>query len=195
MVVVGVSLCGSIVYTIVLVARRDWREDGDWREDDSPWFWPILFSAVGLALLITSVAQAERRRVEKAARDIKSPTITNFEERKFLKEVLELKDLGVDTWIYKTNADGKLFLVGKGVGFPLSDGALLSSPLVRENRYVTVPQAQPTELFPSNSAKGSWIKLLTEDGPTMYYSLDPLTCSQVKIPGADETQAIPWPKK
>ena len=151
----------------------------------------LMLPVVCLITMATFADRAKRERVEKS----KLPTITNFEERKFLKEVLELKDLGVDTWIYKTNVDGKLFLVGKGVGFPVSDGALLSSPLVRETPFMTVPQAQPNELFTPDSAKGSWIKLLTQDGTRLYYSQDSLTCSQVRIPGADETIAIPWPKK
>lgn len=166
-----------------------------------------VFLSAGCDYTQPSADQVESARQEvlqaEAVRETGTPNITNFTERKFMKTLYELRDTGVTTWIYKMNVDGQHFLVGKAVGYPLSAAAQYSSPekysrLARSTgafEWQMTPQAEPNGLFMPSSAEGSWVMLMTTEGPKPYYSEDRLTGSPVRIPGGNETQCIPWGEK
>lgn len=146
--------------------------------------------------------QVEARKQEvvqlEAVRQTGLPNVVNFTERKFVKYLYELRDSEISTWVYKTNVEGRHILVGKGIGFPLSAAAQYSNPqkgeLRGDSRVIVLPQAEPNGLFMPASAEGSWVMVMTPDGPKPYYSEDRLTATPMRIPGADESQKIPWEK-
>jgi hypothetical protein len=101
------------------------------------------------------------------------PAIKNFQERKLLKMVLELRDqANLVTYTYLENMNptivhgytargGKLTYIGQTIGYGIPYATEYTNPQKVEYHsaggYVTLPQADPNGLFSPASAEGTWI--------------------------------------
>ena len=101
------------------------------------------------------------------------PAIKNFQERKLLKMVLELRDqANLVTYTYLENMNptivhgytargGKLTYIGQTIGYGIPYATEYTNPQKIEYHstggYVTLPQADPNGLFSPASAEGTWI--------------------------------------
>lgn len=90
------------------------------------------------------------------------PAITNFRERKLLKDILELRDQnGLVTYTYTwSDMAGKYAFFCDSVGYGIPYATQYTSP---EKPYVysanpmALPQADPNGLFSPQSAEGTWV--------------------------------------
>ena len=94
------------------------------------------------------------------------PSITNFRERKMLKDIIELRDQnGLVTYTYLISEQtGKLRFFGETIGYGIPYATQYTSPQKAQlyyggggNAYNVMPQADPNGLFSPAAAEGTWI--------------------------------------
>lgn len=99
------------------------------------------------------------------------PAIHNFQEKKQLKMIYELRDdAKTVNYAYLWNEfNGKLVFIGKCVGFGIPYSTQYSNPEKLEwlgsgHGAITIPQAEPNGLFMPSSSEGTWLMLLDPQG-------------------------------
>ena len=109
----------------------------------------------------TSMAEAQRQ--------VGMPNIVNFQQRKLMKMIYELcdkEDLICYAYI-KSDYQGKLFFIGKCIGFGIPFSAQFTNPekVVHQRKYNggsfgTLPQADPNGLFMPTSSSATWLMMI-----------------------------------
>ena len=92
------------------------------------------------------------------------PAIKNFRERKFLKDILELRDQdGLVTYTYIfSQMTGKFTFIGESIGYGIPYATQYTNPMKKENGFreeTPLPQADPNGLFSPSAAEGTWVLL------------------------------------
>jgi len=124
--------------------------------------------------------QAQEKMLQEGTAQTGMPGIHNFQERKLLKMILEMRDQeGLVTYTYmenmiptvvpgKTALGGKLTFIGVTVGFGIPYATQYTNPQKTEyasgHGYITLPQADPNGLFSPASADGTWILMKNPNG-------------------------------
>lgn len=107
--------------------------------------------------------------MSEAQRQVGMPNIVNWQQRKLMKMIYELADKeNLITYVYiKSDYHGKLFFIGKAVGFGVPFSAQFTNPekVVHENNYNggsfgTLPQADPNGLFMPTSSSATWLMMI-----------------------------------
>jgi hypothetical protein len=103
------------------------------------------------------------------------PAIKNFQEKRILKDILELRDNPkFNTYTYSEDMNGRLHLRCNSIGYGIPYATQYTSPQKIETwssgGYAILPQADPNGLFSPASAEGTWV-----------------LC---KVPGKDEVQPV-----
>ena len=120
----------------------------------------------------TTAAQQENLQKEAIA-EAGLPNIVNFQEKKLLKMIYELRDQAniVDYAYLYSQMTGKLVFLGKCIGYGIPYSTQYSNPekIINLNNSgygysgtqpSTIPEAEPNGLFPPSSAAGTWIMLI-----------------------------------
>ena len=114
-------------------------------------------------------AQQTALAMSEAQRQVGMPNIVNFQQRKLMKLIYELCDKeNLITYAYiKSDYQGKLFFIGKCVGYGIPFSAQFTNPekVVHENNYSggsygTLPQADPNGLFMPTSSSATWLMMI-----------------------------------
>lgn len=113
--------------------------------------------------------QAENTRLAlaEADRQIGMPDITNYTERKLARDILELRDKEITTYVYIVNLYGDLVYLGEAIGFGLPYSVQYTNPQRRDgllSNPITMPQADPNGLFMPEGLSATWIMLKGPDG-------------------------------
>ena len=90
------------------------------------------------------------------------PAIKNFQEKRILKDILELRDNPkFATYTYTEDMNGKLHLRCHSIGYGIPYSTQYTNPqkitFVDAHGYETLPQADPNGLFSPASADGTWV--------------------------------------
>jgi hypothetical protein len=108
--------------------------------------------------------QIERKKQEELSlRGVESvgmPAITNFAEKRMMKDIIELRDQNVATYVYITDMNGRLHKVCNAVGYGLPYATQYTNPMrISGDGHgdVTLPQADPNGLYSPASADGTWV--------------------------------------
>lgn len=112
--------------------------------------------------------QVQRRQQEQlsaqATSSVGMPAITNFQEKRMMKMILELRDTAVTTVTYTRDMNGKLHKVCNSIGYGLPYATQYTNPQrvaglteTPERGNITLPQADPNGLFSPASAEGTWV--------------------------------------
>ena len=114
--------------------------------------------------------QKQEQLMDEATRQVGMPAIKNFQERKLMKMIIELRDQeNIINYAYLWNEmNGKLVFIGKCVGYGLPYATQFTNPqkfMTPPDHYngyqsVPMPQADPNGLFMPSSAEGTWIMLI-----------------------------------
>lgn len=91
------------------------------------------------------------------------PAIVNFQEKRTLKMIYELRDTTLSTTTYIVDRYGKTHKVCDSVGYGIPYSTEYTNPekVVGINtNYVAIPQADPNGLFSPSSAEGTWVLCL-----------------------------------
>lgn len=156
-------------------------------------------------------AQETRRRLNEADKQIGMPDITRFTERKFARDILELRDKEITTYAYIVTLNGDMVYLGEAIGFGLPYSVQYTNPmqLVDARDHVghifgagpeawlqTIPQADPNGLFMPDGLSATWIMLKGPDGdvhpvyvePTIIVSPFKLHTERVRVRTEQESQ-------
>jgi hypothetical protein len=136
--------------------------------------------------------QATEKLVAEADRQVGMPGIANFTERKFARQILELRDSKVSTYTYIVDWQGRLHFVCNSIGFGLPYSVQFTNPerLVHQSRDVTLPQPDPNGLFMPDGLSATWI--LCDDGEggvSPIYSEPSLLVSPFRLTASGESYA------
>jgi len=113
-----------------------------------------------------SSSAKERRAQEQmslqAVEAVGMPAITNFAEKRMMKDILEIRDQAVATTTYTVDMNGKFHKVCNSVGYGLPYATQYTNPQMPQrpfngNTYV-LPQADPNGLYSPASADGTWVQ-------------------------------------
>jgi hypothetical protein len=89
------------------------------------------------------------------------PAIVNFQEKRVLKQILELRDTKIVTITYISDLQGKLHKRCDSIGYGIPYATEYTNPSMVNYRgngvYTTLPQADPNGLYSPASAEGTWV--------------------------------------
>jgi hypothetical protein len=112
----------------------------------------------------------QEKALQEAQRETGLPAIHNFQEKKLLKQIYELRDNEkIVNYAYLYNEmQGKLVFIGKCIGYGIPYSTQYSNPqkVYHEgSQYgLILPQAEPNGLFMPASSDGTWVMLLDKEG-------------------------------
>lgn len=112
-------------------------------------------------------AQQTKQLEAEAQRQIGMPDIVNFQERKFAKQILEMRDKEIATYTYIIDMSGRKHLVCESVGYGLPYSVQFTNPMKTERSYSqggfeVLPQADPNGIYMPDSLSATWV--LCSDG-------------------------------
>lgn len=133
--------------------------------------------------------EATKKVTAQAARAVGQPAITNFYEKRLLKEIYERRDQAdLDTYAYVQGLDGTLRCLGKAVGYgvPYSTQYVNpQKPLRGTREYTTIPQPEPNGLFTPDGMSATWLQLVGPDGDVHVVYVEPtIVVSPFPLSGA-----------
>ena len=111
--------------------------------------------------------QLDRERQEKLSKEssmqVGMPAIVNFQEKRILKDIIELRDKQISTFTYILDMNGKLHRLCTSIGYGLPAATQFTNPQRKDGgQYgnIALPQADPNGLFSPSSADGTWVMCL-----------------------------------
>ena len=114
-------------------------------------------------------ARLTAQNMNEAQRQVGMPNIINWQQRKLMKLIYELCDKeNITTYAYiKSDYQGKLFFIGKCIGYGIPFSAQFTNPekVVHKENYNggsfgTLPQADPNGLFMPTSSSATWLMMI-----------------------------------
>ena len=123
------------------------------------------------ATVDSATSMAQSKMLAEAQRQVPLPSIHNWQEKRNLKLVYELRDTAIATFTYLPNPNGAcLMFMGPSVGYGMPYATQYTSPTTYgrldnpnddfPRSYGTKPQAEPNGLFMPSDAHGTWILML-----------------------------------
>jgi hypothetical protein len=101
--------------------------------------------------------QRQEELSKQSVLEIGLPNIINFQEKRVLKQIIELRDTKVSTITYIRDMNGNLHKVCNSIGFGIPYATQYTNPQKREYNGIILPQADPNGLFSPASAEGTWV--------------------------------------
>ena len=146
-----------------------------------------ILALVAVATLLTACdvketsTQIERRKQEELSlqgvQSVGMPSIVNFAEKRMMKDIMELRDQNVATYVYISDMNGKLHKVCNAVGYGLPYATQYTNPqrIAYDSGHgsVTLPQADPNGLYSPASADGTWVLCVAKDGKAKPVYIEP----------------------
>jgi len=104
---------------------------------------------------------AQEQITQQGNAQVGMPGVTNFTEKKIVRELYELRDKNIATFSYIPDMQGRLWHLCDSIGYGLPYGVQFSNPekVVQQysNSFGTLPQAEPNGLFMPPTADGTWV--------------------------------------
>lgn len=120
------------------------------------------------------------------------PAITNFYEKRLLKEIYERRDqANLTTYAYTQGLDGKLTCLGQAIGYGVPYSTQYSNPETDIygadsdfRRAYPMPQPEPNGLFTPEGMSATWLQLVAPDGTVQVVYVEPtIVVSPFKMTG------------
>lgn len=109
--------------------------------------------------------------LKEANNQIGMPAIVNFQEKKLMKQIYELRDQeDLICFAYYLDMTGGKHFLGKCIGYGIPYSTQFSNPVKtvdtwRSNGFIEqLPQAEPNGLFMPNGLSATWLLLLDDEG-------------------------------
>ena len=123
-------------------------------------------------------AKAQAQALEQAHAQIGMPAISDFHEKRMVKDLYEMRDKPLPTHSYIwSEMRGCLVYLGTSIGYGLPYSTQYTSPTrtlwSSNNGHYQVPQAEPNGLFMPSSAEGTWVMLKSPDGDVKAVYVEP----------------------
>lgn len=156
--------------------------------------------ALGATLLALSACDASnpaRQRQTAAVNSLSDqgdrlvgmPGITNFQQKRLVRDIYERTDKATITYAYVQGLDGRLTCLGQGIGYGVPYGTRSTPPESTNGVYqdnTTLAQPEPNGLYLPDNASASWWQMLNpETGKIDVIYLEPnVVISPFKIKSA-----------
>ena len=110
-------------------------------------------------------AQKQEQMTLQATQSVGMPAITNWQEKRILKNILELRDQQIKTITYTQDWNAKLHKLCDSVGYGIPYATQYTNPqmiaFVQSQTGVGIlPQSDPNGLYSPASADGTWVMCL-----------------------------------
>ena len=124
------------------------------------------FALAGCDVDTESSDQIQNKKQEELSKQgvesVGLPAITHFQEKRILKDILELRDQpNLVTYTYTQDMNGRYHKVCDSIGYGFSAATQYTNPQKVEwhsnGGNVTLPQADPNGLFSPAQADGTWV--------------------------------------
>ena len=137
-------------------------------------------------------AQATKKLTAQAQKAVGGlPAITNFYEKRLLKEIYERRDQAdLTTYAYTQGLDGRLSCLGQAIGYGVPYSTQYSNPMTDKygsdmTRSYPMPQPEPNGLFTPEGMSATWLQLVDPNGDVHVVYVEPtIVVSPFKITGA-----------
>lgn len=118
-----------------------------------------------------SATEIERNKQEQmtkqAVQSVGMPAITNWQEKRILKNIFELRDQQIKTITYTQDWQAKLHKLCDSVGYGIPYATEYTNPQMvaydSARGYAILPQADPNGLYSPASAEGTWVMCLNPE--------------------------------
>lgn len=135
-----------------------------------------LVLSVGLLFVLSGCGETA---TEKASEDVQqlaqrlyseigTPEINNFQEYKFAKQIMEMRDERITTYTYHVDRNGNRHFICKSIGYGLPYSTQLTNPKHYQNDFGDavgkLPQREPNGLYMPNNVDATWILCADGDG-------------------------------
>ncbi len=128
-----------------------------------------LLAVLFLVLFVTGcydeAEYKQREETEKilneAQRQIGMPDIVNFQEKRFAKQILEMRDRAIVTYTYFIDMNGRKHFICESVGYGLPYSVQYTNPM-KKLYEIAIPQADPNGLYMPDGLSATWV--LCSDG-------------------------------
>jgi hypothetical protein len=112
------------------------------------------------------VANQQAKTLAEAHAQVGMPEIINWQEKRMLKSLYELRDQSIATHSYIVNQmQGCLVYLGPSIGYGMPYATQFSNPQVdayyttSSVAHIALPQAEPNGLYMPPDAHGTWVML------------------------------------
>lgn len=130
----------------------------------------VIATALGLSLAACDMPQDPRQQEEAAQEKLTAaaqntlglPNIVNFQEKRVLKDIIEMRDAAnLRTFTYTLDVNGSLHKLCDSVGYGIPYSTQYTNPQQiadsYQSGYAIIPQADPNGLYSPASADGTWV--------------------------------------
>lgn len=106
------------------------------------------------------------KSMQEANRQVGMPAIVNFQERKLMKMILELRDKSdLVRYAYIITMNGTKVFLGKCIGYGLPYSVQYTNPMKRldgayRGELTTIPQPDPNGLFMPDGLSATWLMMI-----------------------------------
>jgi hypothetical protein len=109
----------------------------------------------------------QERLSQQSNQSVGMPAITNFQEKRMLKMILELRDTQIATITYTQDLAGHLHKLCQSVGYGVPYATQYTNPqrVAYSDGHgfaMALPQADPNGLFSPAAAEGTWVLCLDQ---------------------------------
>lgn len=104
--------------------------------------------------------QAQEQLSAQGNSSVGMPAIVNFQEKRILKDIIEMRDKSIVTTTYTIDVQGRLHKLCDSIGFGISAATQYTNPsrvAWEAGHSQVLPQADPNGLFSPTSAEGTWV--------------------------------------
>lgn len=133
-------------------------------------FIPLLCSCCAEDSSDAQQRHAQEQLSKQSNMSVGMPSIVNFQEKRILKNILELRDTEIKTVTYTQDMNGKLHKLCTSIGYGIPYATQFTNPErvagQGRNHYI-LPQADPNGLFTPSSAEGTWVLCLNPETKKM----------------------------
>jgi len=136
-------------------------------------------------------SDATKKMAAEASRSVGGlPAITNFYEKRLLKEIYERRDqANLTTYAYTQGLDGRLTCLGQAIGYGVPYSTQYSNPQrlvgrIYQGGAPQMPQPEPNGLFTPEGMSATWLQLVAPNGDVQVVYVEPtIVVSPFKITG------------
>lgn len=110
--------------------------------------------------------RAQEQMNMQAVNAVGMPAITNYAEKRALKEILELRDRAVSTYTYYLDLQGNLHFLCHSVGFGISAATQYTNPQkidYSSHGVAVISQADPNGLYSPAASEGTYVLCLNPE--------------------------------
>src|SRR5271157_1439435 len=103
-------------------------------------------------------ARKQEQMTKQGIQQVGMPAIINYQEKRVLKQILELRDTKIVTITYIVDMNGKLHKVCDSIGYGIPYATQYTNPSMitdhYQGGYAILPQADPNGLYSPSNAEG-----------------------------------------